>query len=244
METWRKVKRKRSFMDSSQFRVGGFFLFSSAPFVPPHSSPKWRKSARYFEIFDLLYYWLILNFRSRWTRKWVFWVISESKQCSKALRLSPVGAEILIFHFLYSIISMEGFKKVVFPKQRAPKSKIWVVQIKPYSISVAPGTLHFWASANILRVLLKLVFNLWQKFGIHFEFNHVDLTEFFWQFFFRQIAMCNTLCVAFWQKTHLTSGKVSRNKIPGKCHGIYILEIFSLADFRHLGLLCYVIYTT
>ena len=135
-----------------------------------HSSPKWRKSARYLEIFDLLYYWLILNFRSRWTRKWVFWVISESKQCSKALRLSPVGAEILIFHFLYSIISMEGFKKVVFPKQRAPKSKIWVVQIKPYSISVAPGTLHFWASANILRVLLKLVFNFWQKFGIHFVF--------------------------------------------------------------------------
>ena len=138
--------------------------------LTPHSSPKWRKSARYFEIFDLLYYWLILKFRSHWTRKWVFWVISESKQCSKALRLSPVGAEILIFHFLYSIISMEGFKKVVFPKQRAPKSKIWVVQIKPYSISVAPGTLHFWASANILRVLLKLVFNLWQKFGIHFEF--------------------------------------------------------------------------
>ena len=159
-------------------------LDSSPTAAPAHSSPKWRKSARYFEIFDLLYYWLILNFRSRWTRKWVFWVILESKQCSKALRLSPVGAEILIFHFLYSIISMEGFKKVVFPKQRAPKSKIWVVQIKPYSISVAPGTLHFWASANILRVLLKLVFNLWQKFGIHFEFwtcwfDRIFLTIFF-----------------------------------------------------------------
>ena len=149
-----------------------------------HSSPKWRKSARYFEIFDLLYYWLILKFRSHWTRKWVFWVILESKQCSKAFRLSPVGAEILIFHFLYSIISMEGFKKVVFPKHRAPKSKIWVVQIKPYLILVEPGTLHFWASANISRVLLKLVFNFWQKFGIHFVFwtcwfDRIFLTIFF-----------------------------------------------------------------
>ena len=149
-----------------------------------YGSPKWRKSARYFEIFDLLYYWLILKFRSRWTQKWVFWVISESKQCSKVFRLSPVGAEILIFHFLYSIISMEGFKKVVFPKQRAPKSKIWVVQIKPYSISVAPGTLHFWASANILRVLLKLVFNLWQKFGIHFEFWTCWFDRIFLTFYF------------------------------------------------------------
>ena len=125
------------------------------------------------------------NFRSRWTQKWVFWVISESKQCSKVFRLSPVGAEILIFHFLYSIISMEGFKKVVFPKQRrVPKSKIWVVQIKPYSISVAPGTLHFWASANILRVLLKLVFNFWQKFGIHFEFWTCWFDRIFLTFYF------------------------------------------------------------
>ena len=158
----------------------------------PHSSPKWRKSARYFEIFDLLYYWLILKFRSHWTRKWVFWVISESKQCSKVFRLSPVGAEILIFHFLYSIISMEGFKKVVFPKHRAPKSKIWVVQIKPYLILVEPGTLHFWASANILRVLLKLVFNLWQKFGIHFEFWTCWFDRIFWQFFFFVKSQCVT----------------------------------------------------
>ena len=186
-----------------------------------HSSPKWRKSARYFEIFDLLYYWLILKFRSHWTRKWVFWVISESKQCSKAFRLSPVGSEILIFHFLYSIISMEGFKKVVFPKHRAPKSKIWVVQIKPYLILVEPGTLHFWASANISRVLLKLVFNFWQKFGIHFVFWTYWFDSIFLTIFFCQIAMCNTLCVAFWQKMHLISGKVSRNKNPGKCHGIY-----------------------
>ena len=153
-------------------------------YCPRHSSPKWRKSARYFEIFDLLYYWLILKFRSHWTRKWVFWVISESEQCSKAFRLSPVGAEIFHFHFLYSKISMEGFKKVVFPKHRAPKSKIWVVQIKPYLILVEPGTLHFWASANISRVLLKLVFNFWQKFGIHFVFWTCWFDRIFWQFFF------------------------------------------------------------
>ena len=179
----------RSFREEWEMHMMMILTLSGPAFFrvshgPGHSSPKWRKSARYFEIFDLLYYWLILKFRSHWTRKWVFWVISESKQCSKAFRLSPVGAEILIFHFLYSIISMEGFKKVVFPKQRAPKSKIWVVQIKPYSISVAPGTLHFWASANILRVLLKLVFNFWQKFGIHFEFwtcwfDRIFLTIFF-----------------------------------------------------------------
>ena len=152
--------------------------------VMTHSSPKSRKSAEYYEIFDLLYYWLILKFRSRWFRKWDFWVISESKQCSKALRLSPTSTEILIFLFLYSMISMEGFKKVVFPNQRAPKSRIWVVQIKPYSILVAPETLHFWASANILRLLIELVFNFWQKLGIHFEFWTCWFDRIFLTFYF------------------------------------------------------------
>ena len=92
--------------------------------------------------------------------------------------------KILIFHFLYSKISMEGFKKVVFPNQRAPKSRIWVVQIKPYSILVAPETLHFWASANISRVLLKLVFNFWQKFGIHFVFWTCWFDRIFLTFYF------------------------------------------------------------
>ena len=92
--------------------------------------------------------------------------------------------KILIFHFLYSIISMEGFKKVVFPNQRAPKSRIWVVQIKPYSILVAPETLHFWASANILRLLIELVFNFWQKLGIHFEFWTCWFDRIFLTFYF------------------------------------------------------------
>ena len=92
--------------------------------------------------------------------------------------------KILIFHFLYSKISMEGFKKVVFPNQRAPKSRIWVVQIKPYSILVAPETLHFWASANILRLLIELVFNFWQKLGIHFEFWTCWFDRIFLTFYF------------------------------------------------------------
>ena len=92
--------------------------------------------------------------------------------------------KILIFHFLYSKISMEGFKKVVFPNQRAPKSRIWVVQIKPYSILVAHETLHFWASANILRLLIELVFNFWQKLGIHFEFWTCWFDRIFLTFYF------------------------------------------------------------
>ena len=140
------------------------------PVASGGAGAQWFQMAKIRRKFDPLYYWLILKFGSRWIRKWDFWVISESEQCSKGFRLSPVGAENFHFHFLYSKISMEGFKKVVFPKQRAPKIGIWVVQMKPYSISVGPGTLHFWTSANILRVLLKLVFNFWQKNGIHFEF--------------------------------------------------------------------------
>ena len=145
---------------------------------------QWFQMAKIRRKFDPLYYWLILKFGSRCIRKWVFWVISESEQCTKAFRLSPVGAEIFHFHFLYSKISMEGFKKVVFPKQRAPKIGIWVVQMKPYSISVGPGTLHFWTSANILRVLLELVFNFWQKLGIHFEFWTCWFDRIFLTFYF------------------------------------------------------------
>ena len=100
--------------------------------------------------------------------------------------------KILIFNFLYRKISIEGFKKVVFPNQRAPKSRIWVVQIKPYSILVAPETLHFWASANILRLLIELVFNFWQKLGIHFEFWTCWFDRIFVTIFFFVKSQCVT----------------------------------------------------